>query len=126
VLEPQNPPDSAIPMNDDIWKSILLAIRPINASIEGLLRSSKPVGYDGKTLTLGVFYKFHKERLEDVRHKKILEDVIEKILNGPTRIVCTLVEPPPKIVLEEAVHEPVLTEAKDADIVQIAEKIFGN
>jgi DNA polymerase-3 subunit gamma/tau len=111
--------ESAGTVNDDIWKKILSEIHPINASIEGLLRASCPVGYDGKTLTLGVFYKFHKERLEDTHHKKILEDVIEKVLNSPTRIVCILVDPPPKTA-------PVLTESEDNDIIKAAEEIFGN
>jgi DNA polymerase-3 subunit gamma/tau len=120
-------PDSNIGIvNDDIWKTILSAIHPVNASIEGLLRASRPVGYDGKTLTLGVFYKFHKERLEDANHRKILEDVIEKVLNCPTRIVCTLVAPPPKVIIEEAKTEPVLTESSEPDIIKAAEEIFGN
>lgn len=113
-------------VNDDIWKTILSAVHPVNASIEGLLRASRPVCYDGKTLTLGVFYKFHKERLEDVNHKRILEDVIEKVLNTPTKVICTLVEPPPKKIIEEARREPVLTESKDNDIIKAAEEIFGS
>ncbi len=113
-------------VNDDIWKKILSEVHPINASIEGLLRSSKPVGYDGKTLTLGVFYRFHKERLEDINHRKILEGVMEKVLNSPTRIVCTLVEPPPRKIIEEAKHESVLTESAEPDIIKAAEEIFGN
>lgn len=113
-------------VNDDIWKTILSAVHPVNASIEGLLRASHPVGYDGKTLTLGVFYKFHKERLEDLNHRKILEDVVEKVLNCPTRIVCTLVTPPPKGVIEEAKTESVLTESSEPDIIKAAEEIFGS
>lgn len=113
-------------VNDDIWKTILSAVHPVNASIEGLLRASHPVGYDGKTLTLGVFYRFHKERLEDVNHRKILEDVVEKVLNCPTRIVCTLVAPPPKGVIEEAKTESVLTESSEPDIIKAAEEIFGS
>ncbi len=126
VQEKEPIQESAGMVNDDIWKTILSAIHPINVSIEGLLRASRPVGYDGKVLTLGVFYKFHKERLEDIHHKKILEDVIEKVLNSPTRIVCILVEPPPKKIIEEAKAEPVLTEGKDNDIIKAAEEIFGN
>ncbi len=113
-------------VNDDIWKNILTAVHPINVSIEGLLRASRPVAYDGSTLTLGVFYKFHKERLEDGKHRKILEEVIAKVLNSPTRVVCTLVDPPVKKIIEEAKSEPVLTEGKDADIIKAAEEIFGN
>lgn len=113
-------------IDDEIWKSILSTIKPVNASIEALLRSSRPVGYDGKTLVLGVFYKFHKERLEDSTHRKVLEDVIAKVLNSKTRVVCTLVEPPPKKVMESAKVEPVLTEGRDTDIIKAAEEIFGN
>jgi DNA polymerase-3 subunit gamma/tau len=118
--------DLVMGVNDDIWKKILSEVHPVNASIEGLLRASRPVGYDGSTLTLGVFYKFHKERLEDSNHRKILESVLEKVLNSPTRVICTLVEPPPKKIIEEAKTEPVLTEGKDNDIIKAAEEIFGN
>jgi DNA polymerase III subunit gamma/tau len=123
---PENIQESAGIVNDDIWKKILAEVHPINASIEGLLRASRPIGYDGKALTLGVFYKFHKERLEDARHRKILEGVMEKVLNSPTKIICTLVDPPPRNVIEEAKTEPVLTESRDNDIIKAAEEIFGN
>jgi DNA polymerase-3 subunit gamma/tau len=112
-------------VNDDVWKSILALIKPLNASIEALLRAAKPMTYDGKTLTLGVFYKFHKERLEDAHHRKILEDVVAKVLKSPTKVVCILVEPPPKKIIVEAKVETVLTEGKDADIIKAAEEIFG-
>jgi DNA polymerase III subunit gamma/tau len=112
--------------SDGAWKSILNAIHPINASIEALLRSARPMTYDGKVLTLGVYYKFHKERLEDIRHRKILEDVVTKVLLSPTKVVCTLVEPPPRKIVEEVKVEAVLTEGKDKDIIKAAEEIFGN
>jgi DNA polymerase-3 subunit gamma/tau len=113
-------------INGDVWKNILGLIKPINASIEALLRAAKPMTYNGKVLTLGVYYKFHKERLEDVRHRKILEEVVEKVLQSPTKVVCTLVEPPPRKIVEEIKVEAVLTEGKDKDIIKAAEEIFGN
>ncbi len=113
-------------LGDEIWKSILATIRPINASIEALLRAAKPISYSDGTLTLGVYYKFHKERLEDGTHRRILEDVVTKILQSPTRVICTLTEPPPRKIIEEAKSEPVLTEGSDRDIIKVAEEIFGN
>lgn len=113
-------------LNDEIWKTILATVRPINASIEALLRAAKPINYSGGTLTLGVYYKFHKERLEDGVHRRILEDVVTKILQSPTRVICTLTEPPPRKIIEEAKSEPVLTEGGDRDIIKVAEEIFGN
>lgn len=108
-------------LSEEVWKSILQTIRPINASIEALLRAAKPVGFDGKVLTLGVFYKFHKERLEDGTHRRILEDVITQILGGQTKVACVLTDPPAKPVESESV----LTEGKDQDIIKAAEEIFG-
>ena len=113
-------------VNDEVWKNILSLIKPINASIEALLRAARPIAYDGKSLTLGVYYKFHKERLEDAHHRVILEDVVGKVLKSPTRVVCTLVDPPPKKIVEEVKTEAVLTEGKDADIIKVAEEIFSN
>ena len=113
-------------VNDDAWKMILSLVKPINASVEALLRASKPITYDGKSLTLGVFYKFHKERLEDATHRRIVEEAVGKVLNSPTKVICTIVDPPPKKVIEETKIETVLTEGTDHDIIKAAEEIFGN
>lgn len=113
-------------INEEVWKTILAKIRPINTSIEALLRASKPLGFDGKVLTLGVFYRFHKERLEDGRNRKILEDVVNVVMGTPVKVVCTLTEPPVKKVVEEVHTTAVLTEGEDKDIIKIAEEIFGN
>ncbi len=113
-------------INEEVWKMILAKIKPINTSIEALLRASKPLGFDGKVLTLGVFYRFHKERLEDGRNRKILEDVVNAVMGTPVKVVCTLTEPPIKKVVEEVTTTAVLTEGEDKDIIKIAEEIFGN
>lgn len=113
-------------VDDGAWKNILSLLKPINASMEALLRAAKPMNYNGKALTLGVYYKFHKERLEEAKHRKILEDIVGKVLGSPTKVSCVLVEPPPKKIIEEAKIETVLTESKDKDIMKAAEEIFSN
>lgn len=118
---------SAKEVNEEVWRTILATVKPINTSIEALLRAARPMDYDGKVLTLGVYYRFHKERLEEGSHRRILEDVVAGIMGAPIRIVCTLTEPPakpePKAPPEE---KTVLTEGEDEDIIKIAEEIFGN
>lgn len=113
-------------VDDGAWKNILSLLKPINASMEALLRAAKPMNYNGKVLTLGVYYKFHKERLEEAKHRKILEDIVGKVLGSPTKVSCVLVEPPPKKIIEEAKIETVLTETADKDIMKAAEEIFSN
>lgn len=103
-------------LDETTWKSILSATRPINASIEALLRAARPMSFDGHVLTLGVFYKFHKERLEEFSHRRILEDVIANVLGLSVSVICTLTEPP---------SPSPLTEGKDEDIIKAAEEIFG-
>jgi DNA polymerase-3 subunit gamma/tau len=105
-------------VTSEVWSAILTKIHPVNTSIEALLRAAKPLGYDGKNLTLGVFYKFHKERLEDSRHMRILEEVVAGVLGAPTRVICRLTEAP--------AQKAVLTEGKDEDIIKVAEEIFGS
>ena len=136
-------------LSDEIWKEILLAIKPKNTSTEALLRAAKPLSFDGKRLTLGVYYSFHKERLEEFMHKQILEEVAAQVLGNSVKVECELTEPPkrprvedtnintngdyvsnndvsgvPEVVVSET--EPVLTEPEDEDIIKIAKEIFGN
>ena len=105
----------------------MATVKPINTSIEALLRAARPMEYDGKVLTLGVYYRFHKERLEETSHRRILEDVASGVMGAQVRVVCTLTEPPAKVEPKEVPQEKtVLTEGEDEDIIKIAEEIFGN
>ncbi len=109
-------------VTDEVWREILIKVRPKNASTEALLRAAKPVSYDGTTLTLGVYYRFHKERLEENFHKRLLEDVVAETVGRKVSVVCTLTEPPVRKVQPSTV----LTEGEDKDIIKVAEEIFGN
>lgn len=123
--------------SNDIWTQVLTQIRSKNTSTEALLRASKPVGFDGKTLTLGVYYKFHKERLESTPHRDTLETIIKEILGNAVRVICTLTEPPEKILKDENTAPAadqnntkdgsvVLTEGQDEEIIRVAKEIFGS
>jgi DNA polymerase-3 subunit gamma/tau len=113
-------------LDESVWIRILSGLRPANTSIEALLRSAKPIDYDGSTLKLGVYYSFHKERLEEESHRKILEDVIEKIVGNRIRVICILTKPPKRSVEKNIKEEVVLTEDDGENIVKVAEEIFGN
>jgi len=131
------------------WSKILLQVRDAHTSTEALLRASKPIGFDGNTLKLGVFYKFHKEHLESNQHRLILERTVGSMVGneGGIRVVCELMDPPKISEIGETIHtdkpavkEVVLTEPKTEptdssqtltnggaeDIINLAEKIFSN
>ncbi len=133
------------PMDQILWAQILGAIKPDHASTEALLRAAKPLDFDGTTLKLGVFYKFHKEHLESQAHRKVLEDALADKFGDSVRIVCTLTEPEPilnsvessiaeitkgSVILTEINNKPnqtnmPLTDNQGGDIMSIAEKIFN-
>jgi DNA polymerase-3 subunit gamma/tau len=72
------------------WDSILGSVKSYNHSLEALLKSSRPLKFEDGSLTLEVFYKFHKEKLEQSKNRNILEKVVSEIFGAPTKIRCIL------------------------------------
>lgn len=103
-------------MDETTWKKILSEIRPISVSIASLLGSSKLIEFDGENLKLGVYYKFHKDKLEESKTKKILDEVTQKIFSKNVKIEYLLTEAPAKIEL---------TDTKNENIMKAAQEIFS-
>jgi len=113
-------------LTKEIWRKVVETVRSQNVSVDALLRAARPMGFDGKNLKIGVYYQFHKEKLEDQRNRMFLEDVLNGILGFPVRISCALTErtEPSVVQREESVDS--LTRAADEDIISAAEEIFGS
>ncbi len=108
------------------WKEILQAIRPKNHSVEALLRSSRPLEVRGNNLELEVFYKFHKERLETDKCRRIIEESIESLLGVPMRITYRLGTGPQRLMKPDtAIEENISGKQIDDEILKAAEEIFG-
>ena len=103
------------------WNELLVGVRPLNHSVEALLRASRPVKMDGHDLTLEVFYKFHKERLETEKCRVIVEEVASQLLGLPVRLKCILGEK--KNNFEPKAEEPPAT--VEENILDVANKIFN-
>ena len=99
------------------WQEILKAVRPKNHSVEALLRSTRPADFDGRTLVLDVFYKFHKDKLESDKCRVIVEETVGDVLGTPAVSV--------KLQLgQKTLRSEVSAEAIEEDIVKAAEEIF--
>ncbi|HLE48489.1 MAG TPA: DNA polymerase III subunit gamma/tau [Patescibacteria group bacterium] len=79
---------------DDLWTRVLTLVRPKNPSTEALLRAAKPMKISDQSLFLGVYYSFHKEKLESIQHKSLLEETLENILGKKIKVQCYLTDPP--------------------------------
>jgi DNA polymerase-3 subunit gamma/tau len=97
------------------WDDLLLGVKPLNHSVEALLRASRPIRMDNGFLILEVFYKFHKERLETERCRLIVEEVASQLLGKPIKLKC---------ILGEKKKETFVQEAKN-DIMEVASEIFN-
>ncbi len=124
-------------IDDNLWGSLLKAIKPKNSSTEALLRAAKPIGFDGKVLQLGVYYSFHKERLEETLHSRIVESTAEEVIGTPIRISCMLTDPPIRnnnssqsisgvsgATIDD--NSNTLTEVEDENIIKLAKEVFEN
>lgn len=106
-------------MDQTTWKKVLDTLRPVRASVEILLRSAKPLSFDGNDLKIGVYYRFHKEKLEELKNKQILESVLRQVFEKDIKMCCVLSKLPDQVATETVnVVEP-----RD-DLSVIAEEIF--
>lgn len=108
----------------DKWQKVLEKMRPQNHSLEALLRATKPAGFDGKFLMLEVFYKFHKERLEAERYKRMVEQVVGEVMESPVSVRFYLGEKTQKVVTAQIKDDNISAKIDD-DIIKTAEEVFG-
>lgn len=112
------------------WEELLAGVRPLNHSVEALLRAARPSKVEGEFLTLEVFYKFHKERLESEKCRTVVEEIAGQILGVPIKLRCVLGQKSaPQAQIEANPGEEIVDDFSsdaDADIIKAAEEIFGN
>lgn len=107
-------------VDESIWMKIMTSLRDKNATVEALLRTAKPLSYQDNQLKIGVYFQFHKERLEVQQNRHALENSLNEIFLTPTKCEFVLCE-------REAHEEEIssLTTPKDPDIISQAKDIFG-
>lgn len=110
-------------LSDDKWREILGKVGLVDISVGALLRAAKPLRLNNGLLEVGVYYSFHKSKLEEFRHRQILEKACSTVFGQDIKVVCSLIKPPDIKKIDSHV---VLSESQDEDIVEVAKKIFGS
>ncbi|MEX2028440.1 MAG: DNA polymerase III subunit gamma/tau [Candidatus Curtissbacteria bacterium] len=105
------------------WGDFMAHIRPVNAHVVALLRSARPTTFDGANLVLEVFFKFHKEKLEEPKIMDLLCGTLEEVLGKPVSL---------KLVLANRESMPTKTvtvsdvaEIGDDELSKMAAEIFS-
>jgi DNA polymerase-3 subunit gamma/tau len=105
------------------WVEILTAVRPYNHSIEAFLRATRPRELIGKKLTVEVFYPFHKEKLEEQRNRRVVEEVLKKVTGLELEFACVLAKNKIKpVVVDNGVETNKVVAGDD---YEMAKQIFG-
>jgi len=99
------------------WQEVLDNVRPLNHSVEALLKASRPANVQSGVLVLEVFYEFHKERLETDKCRSVIEEVASEVVNKPLKLRC---------VLGKKEKAKGSEKKSTSDVVEIAEEIFGS
>jgi len=73
------------------WVTIAEKVAGINSSLSSIIKNAKPVNIDKNNLTLEVYYSFHKERIEAVRNRQVIENVLAEFI-GECVINCIIGE----------------------------------
>lgn len=65
------------------WGEILIRVKKYNHSLPFILQVCDPREINGNQVCLAFKYKFHKERLSDVKMKEVMEKVFYEVFNLP-------------------------------------------
>lgn len=68
------------------WKDIIDELKPYNHSVAGVLRSTRPKGVSGGIVTIEAFYKFHQEKLSEVKTREIIARVLKKLFGENVKV----------------------------------------
>lgn len=71
------------------WHHFLMELKSRNNTIHAFLRVAEPTFSDSQ-VTLSFPYKFHKERLEEPKNRRMVEDIISKVYGKQYDIICVL------------------------------------
>ncbi|MBI2315327.1 DNA polymerase III subunit gamma/tau [Candidatus Daviesbacteria bacterium] len=135
AIEPQEVvvPTSVIPSvasnedNEDIirlkekWTFVLETIRPVNFSLEALLRSINILDCSGTSVAIEVPYAFHQRILEAPKNRDLLEGILSDILGRSIRVSTVLGS-------RSARREDIanIEIAQDDEIIRAAAEIFNS
>lgn len=120
---PKNSGKGSIGDVEKNWAEFLNRVKRVNAHVVALLRSTKPVGFDGRLLTLEVFYRFHKEKLEEPKILAMLDKNMEEVAGMPISFKFVLAKRESKPT--RAVVASDVMDIRENDLEKIAQEIFS-
>jgi len=117
---------------EDIWPNVISNVKVKKISIASCLVEGEPVSYSGEVVMLGFAkgHSFHREVLEKIQNKKIVEDVISEILGKSLTLEFTTIQArrkPNNVAFEEPAGEDAIPiESLEAETEHTKDPIVGS
>lgn len=77
-----------------LWAKIIEEAKPFNHSLSALLKDAELLSIEKGnpgTLNIGVHFPFHKDRIMEIKNRRIIEDLLKKITGDTFMLKCSLV-----------------------------------
>ncbi len=112
---PTRSPSITIPLEtfQARWKELISSVGDVNHSLPFVLDGSKPQAVEGDRLIVGVPFAFHRDRLNDLKNRMLIEEHCEKLFG------C-------RISFEGAVVDGLQNPASDVSSVPMDDPIIKN
>lgn len=73
------------------WGAILTAVGKKTMSLNSVLKTAQPVSAEQQTLTIEVSFPFHKDKLQEEKHLRLLEMAVREVCGWPTARIALVV-----------------------------------
>lgn len=71
---------------DQHWKDVIDELKPFNHSVAGVMRSTRPKAVEDGIVVIEAFYKFHQEKLSEVKTREVIAAVLKKLFGEKVRV----------------------------------------
>ncbi|MBM4463086.1 MAG: DNA polymerase III subunit gamma/tau [Chloroflexi bacterium] len=91
-------PESGIERVRAQWSDFVKTLRGVGSSgnLDAFLRSAcEPLDVEDDTLVLAFYHSFHKEKIEDPKYRRMVENKLSQMFGTPSKVRCVL-RPEPK------------------------------
>jgi len=119
---PPDPTDGTVTLQwlRDNWEDLLNRVRKKNVFTRAFLLRAKPITLGDGWVTLGFGAKFHKEQMEEEKHRQVCEEALSEATGVKLMVRCRLLEEGPG---PEQTHAPTPSGAPDEPLLPRAENV---
>ncbi len=88
-----DPAAAAAGLSEEQWTQVINTFNsPNNRSIKALLRDASPQGFDGDRMSLGFKYDFHRNKIDEQKNRRAVEEAISNIIGRRITIQCVQID----------------------------------